>query len=1181
MGKITSEEKLRREMKKVLKERGTVLFIGSGISTWSGLPTWGRLMEDMAEYIDKKGISSDEIRKYAYTEPLMAADFGCDRLTSEEFEEFIKSSCKYKVAKPHMIHNLIVNLDPTCYITTNYDDLLEQTLKKKGLMKKYNIVTNNDPNKCGSLIQLKSDHFIFKPHGDLSKPGSIILSGNQYSDLYNNGTKYCTYRSLETLLLTRNIIFIGFGLKDPDFLNIMVKIRNEYSGNPITHYAIMADVSESEQVYWDKNYGIKILSYKKNKNSQGTTSHNQLLSILESLVNKNNRNKPTIEEKREDFRVTKKHKTSLAKYANYVLQKSKIPDGPIFPLLINGKSYYRSYEGRRVSEFIKINQGSFIITGNPGSGKTYFLKQYSSYMAKQLFEWTQGSSMKGMPKIPIFIDLRDYKGKGSLAELISNQFPDEVPIQNLLNENRICLLLDGFNEIDESEQRFCKKEIMTYGYRNDIVIATRFSEALDSHSKEYILENIEPEFIIDYIQQMGIEVPEEIREDFIGIFKNPLLFYLFASNKIVIDSQISIDRIFESYLENLYKECYKDFGIELDFKKIFSEFSYNRFQNGKEIFNIEEIEALFALKLPNIDFNLRKDIINNLIDKYRFLVPGSYNGVSFFHQQITEYFVAFHFSILYKTNPTILSDIIIYKNWDYILGLASTFFGKGMEDVYFSKILERDLLLAIKCVTYMNGENKHIAITKILELLIKKIDKFEFNYILEIEHIFNQIEFDIGHETLLRELKNYQDIIGGVAAAGLLKIFNGNQQIKNELINELFKEEVITDYNYISRLGRLLSEYITIDEFRNLIERVVELEFDEEECLSMCIGKMAIHLKFSEVISVFNKMNSLNDMQRNILADILRDRDENETFDLCIQLLEEGWNEILFPLYMQVKYKGENINLKNYEMVFQRLIQFIEEENRCAIELMYELYQRSIPFAKLVRSQLKYADGILKLVFFYCIGKNRRDSFFSLYNSLLYFNHLPIDLIDAFSEEDWTENADHIICYLSEKGRMEELEKFCNCVLSSTKTRFYKINLKAILSILNLVKNLLGTNNFELYRIGEIGEFLAKYIHKYELLRLYRIISQDIRCFFHLYVLNRVEGFSLEDFIDSDIEQILIELQTHQIIYEDEILLSNIASEGLIRKRLIPLLESDNKILSSNIRTILYKLGEINQIRYI
>lgn len=273
MGKISSEEKLRREIKRIINQKGTVLFIGSGISTWSGLPTWGRLMEEMADYIDKKGISSDEIRKYAFTQPLLAADFGCAELTNEEFEVFIKASCKYKEAKPHMIHNLITNLGPNCYITTNYDDLIEQTLKNKRLVQKYNIVTNNDPMKCGSIIQLKSDYFIFKPHGDLDKPNSIILSGEQYNNLYNNGDKYYTYRSLETLLLTRNVVFLGFGLKDPDFLNIMGKIRNEFSRNPITHYAIMADVSESEQAYWDKNYGIKILSYMTDKNMKGFTSH--------------------------------------------------------------------------------------------------------------------------------------------------------------------------------------------------------------------------------------------------------------------------------------------------------------------------------------------------------------------------------------------------------------------------------------------------------------------------------------------------------------------------------------------------------------------------------------------------------------------------------------------------------------------------------------------------------------------------------------------------------------------------------------------------------------------------------------------------------------------------------------------------------------------------------------------
>lgn len=110
----------------------------------------------------------------------------------------------------------------------------------------------------------------------------------------------------------------------------------------------------------------------------------------------------------------------------------------------------------------------------------------------------------------------------------------------------------------------------------------------------------------------------------------------------------------------------------------------------------------------------------------------------------------------------------------------------------------------------MNGDNKYIAITKILELLIEDVDKFEFNYILEIEYIFNQIECETGHETLLRELKSYGDIIGGVAASGLLKVYNGSQQIKDKLISELFEDKVVTDYNYISRLAEVLCEYITV-----------------------------------------------------------------------------------------------------------------------------------------------------------------------------------------------------------------------------------------------------------------------------------------------------------------------------------------------------------------------------------
>ena len=54
-----------------------------------------------------------------------------------------------------------------------------------------------------------------------------------------------------------------------------------------------------------------------------------------------------------------------------------------------------------------------------------------------------------------------------------------------------------------------------------------------------------------------------------------------------------------------------------------------------------------------------------------------------------------------------------------------------------------------------------------------------------------------------------------------------------------------------------------------------------------------------------------------------------------------------------------------------------------------------------------------------------------------------------------------------------------------------------------------------------------------------------------------MDRINLDDFVSSDIEQMLIDLQMHEVIYQDEILLSNIASDDLIRTRLIPLLESD------------------------
>ena len=119
-------EKLRQ----VLERSDTVLFIGSGISTWSGLPSWADAVEELARFLEAAGVNPDLVRVEAEKGDLIqAASYGLDRLTKPQMGEFIRSLCRSGTARPEEIHRKIVNLGPRCYVTTNYDDLIEQSLR--------------------------------------------------------------------------------------------------------------------------------------------------------------------------------------------------------------------------------------------------------------------------------------------------------------------------------------------------------------------------------------------------------------------------------------------------------------------------------------------------------------------------------------------------------------------------------------------------------------------------------------------------------------------------------------------------------------------------------------------------------------------------------------------------------------------------------------------------------------------------------------------------------------------------------------------------------------------------------------------------------------------------------------------------------------------------------------------
>ena len=165
------------KLKQVLAQEDTVLFIGSGISLWSGLPSWSGVIEELAKFVESAGAKADLVRAEAERGDLLqAASYGFDKLTKQQIGDFIRATCRYGVAKPHEIHRKIVSLGTRCFVTTNYDNLLEEALRQWQPDRFFRPpITNRHLTETAEIVHARAIDFVFKPHGDAADSDSIIL----------------------------------------------------------------------------------------------------------------------------------------------------------------------------------------------------------------------------------------------------------------------------------------------------------------------------------------------------------------------------------------------------------------------------------------------------------------------------------------------------------------------------------------------------------------------------------------------------------------------------------------------------------------------------------------------------------------------------------------------------------------------------------------------------------------------------------------------------------------------------------------------------------------------------------------------------------------------------------------------------------------------------------------------
>lgn len=195
---------------KDLDDGVAAIFAGAGLSRTCGYVNWSELLRDIA---DDLGLSVDKehdlisLAQYHVNEKGGAADLS--RKILEEFSE---------QAEPSEAHDILARLPIRTYWTTNYDSLLEDSLKQNSRVADVKRFV-----KDLNTTRPKRDAVVYKMHGDVISSTDAILYKSQYEKYYKTHEAFVT--ALSGDLISKTFLFIGFSFTDPNLDYVLSRLH--------------------------------------------------------------------------------------------------------------------------------------------------------------------------------------------------------------------------------------------------------------------------------------------------------------------------------------------------------------------------------------------------------------------------------------------------------------------------------------------------------------------------------------------------------------------------------------------------------------------------------------------------------------------------------------------------------------------------------------------------------------------------------------------------------------------------------------------------------------------------------------------------------------------------------------------------------------------------------------------
>lgn len=228
---MTSVQGFIKEYVRAVSQGYASVFAGAGLSRGSGYTNWKDLMRPLAEEI---GLDVEK----EYDLVAIAQYYRNERGTRSSINQKILNEFT-KDATPNENIDILTRLPISTYWTTNYDELLETSLKENN--RKADVKVTQE-----SLADniYDRDAVVYKMHGDVRCPAKAVLTKDDYEIYGNERPLFRT--ALQGDLISKTFLFVGFSFEDPNLDYVLSQIRVLLGESIRDHYCFFEKIKQKD-----------------------------------------------------------------------------------------------------------------------------------------------------------------------------------------------------------------------------------------------------------------------------------------------------------------------------------------------------------------------------------------------------------------------------------------------------------------------------------------------------------------------------------------------------------------------------------------------------------------------------------------------------------------------------------------------------------------------------------------------------------------------------------------------------------------------------------------------------------------------------------------------------------------------------------------------------------------------